>query len=294
MIQSLARRLVALLMQRDPLSERVHLGNGARRRRRPPRDRRRDGRPLQPRLRRVPCNPQCVRRAVDATSPPPTASQSASGSSFYTAMRILPAAQRDAMFEIYRFCREVDDIADFERPAAGADRRSSPSGATRSTSSTRARSAEGRRPRRPGARVRPRARGFPHRHRRHGDGRARGHPRAELRHARPLLRPGGERGRTAVGARVRRRARTTASCCRIISGARCSSPTSCATSTRTPASDGSICRARRSIRPASTPAIRRRRCAARTSSQACAPLVERARTHFVEADRSWRAARAAR
>ena len=28
-IQSLARRLVALLMQRDPLSERVHLGRGA-------------------------------------------------------------------------------------------------------------------------------------------------------------------------------------------------------------------------------------------------------------------------
>jgi phytoene synthase len=27
-------------------------------------------------------------------------------------MRILPAAQRDAMFEIYRFCRHVDDIAD--------------------------------------------------------------------------------------------------------------------------------------------------------------------------------------
>ena len=55
-------------------------------------------------------------RAVDATSPPPTASHSASGSSFYTAMRILPAAQRDAMFEIYRFCRAVDDIADSSGP----------------------------------------------------------------------------------------------------------------------------------------------------------------------------------
>jgi phytoene synthase len=31
-------------------------------------------------------------------------------------MRILPAAQRDAMFEIYRFCREVDDIADSSGP----------------------------------------------------------------------------------------------------------------------------------------------------------------------------------
>jgi presqualene diphosphate synthase len=36
----------------------------------------------------------------------------ASGSSFYTAMRILPPAQRDAMYAIYSFCRQVDDIAD--------------------------------------------------------------------------------------------------------------------------------------------------------------------------------------
>jgi len=35
-----------------------------------------------------------------------------SRSSFYTAMRILPRAQREAMFEIYSFCRAVDDIAD--------------------------------------------------------------------------------------------------------------------------------------------------------------------------------------
>ena len=34
------------------------------------------------------------------------------GSSFYAAMRILPRAQRDAMFQIYSFCRQVDDIAD--------------------------------------------------------------------------------------------------------------------------------------------------------------------------------------
>jgi phytoene synthase len=40
----------------------------------------------------------------------------ASGSSFYTAMRILPRAQRDAMFEIYSFCRLVDDIADSTAP----------------------------------------------------------------------------------------------------------------------------------------------------------------------------------
>jgi phytoene synthase len=36
----------------------------------------------------------------------------ASGSSFYLAMRIMPPQQRQAMFEIYSFCRAVDDIAD--------------------------------------------------------------------------------------------------------------------------------------------------------------------------------------
>jgi phytoene synthase len=52
---------------------------------------------------------------VDATTPP-TSSQRASGSSFYTAMRILPQSQRDAMYEIYSFCRRVDDIADSNGP----------------------------------------------------------------------------------------------------------------------------------------------------------------------------------
>jgi len=36
----------------------------------------------------------------------------ASGSSFYVAMRLMPAEERDAMFAIYAFCRKVDDIAD--------------------------------------------------------------------------------------------------------------------------------------------------------------------------------------
>jgi phytoene synthase len=40
----------------------------------------------------------------------------ASGSSFYAAMRILPREQRDAMFQIYSFCRQVDDIADSDGP----------------------------------------------------------------------------------------------------------------------------------------------------------------------------------
>jgi len=41
-----------------------------------------------------------------------TAAQRASGSSFYTAMRLMPKAQREAMYEVYSFCRKVDDIAD--------------------------------------------------------------------------------------------------------------------------------------------------------------------------------------
>jgi presqualene diphosphate synthase len=40
------------------------------------------------------------------------AARRASGSSFYTAMRILPRERRDAIFEIYSFCRAVDDVAD--------------------------------------------------------------------------------------------------------------------------------------------------------------------------------------
>ena len=43
----------------------------------------------------------------------------AQGSSFYSAMRIMPHGQREAMFEIYSFCRAVDDIADDPGPAEG-------------------------------------------------------------------------------------------------------------------------------------------------------------------------------
>ena len=49
---------------------------------------------------------------------PVNASRRAAGSSFYTAMKILPARQRQAMFEIYGFCRRVDDIADSDGPRA--------------------------------------------------------------------------------------------------------------------------------------------------------------------------------
>jgi phytoene synthase len=49
----------------------------------------------------------------------PSNANRASGSSFYTAMRILPRAQRGAMFAIYGFCRQVDDVADSPGPRDG-------------------------------------------------------------------------------------------------------------------------------------------------------------------------------
>jgi phytoene synthase len=47
---------------------------------------------------------------------PSQAAERASRSSFYRGMRILPRAEREAMFEIYSFCRAVDDIADDPGP----------------------------------------------------------------------------------------------------------------------------------------------------------------------------------
>jgi len=46
----------------------------------------------------------------------PSTEQQASGSSFYAAMRLLPPAERAAMFAIYGFCRVVDDVADEPGP----------------------------------------------------------------------------------------------------------------------------------------------------------------------------------
>ena len=40
----------------------------------------------------------------------------AAGTSFYWAMRLLPDDRRNAMYAVYAFCREVDDIADGESP----------------------------------------------------------------------------------------------------------------------------------------------------------------------------------
>jgi phytoene synthase len=53
---------------------------------------------------------------LEATAPDANYGSTASGSSFYAAMRILPREQREAMFQIYSFCRQVDDIADSDGP----------------------------------------------------------------------------------------------------------------------------------------------------------------------------------
>jgi presqualene diphosphate synthase len=56
---------------------------------------------------------------LEAAAANPSYGTTASGSSFYAAMRILPRAQREAMFQIYSFCRQVDDIADSDGPRPG-------------------------------------------------------------------------------------------------------------------------------------------------------------------------------
>jgi len=114
-IVKLARRLTALLLQRDPLSEAVHLAS-------------------------LPVLLQAMQASVDVlagrlfqtgfsargSGPADLSDRDALGiapapvaktSSFYLAMRILPPEQRDGMYAIYAFCRAVDDIADDSGPA---------------------------------------------------------------------------------------------------------------------------------------------------------------------------------
>lgn len=57
-----------------------------------------------------------TRQAV--TPAPVSAAPVAKKSNFYTALRILPHDQREAMFQVYAFCRAVDDIADEGGPRA--------------------------------------------------------------------------------------------------------------------------------------------------------------------------------
>jgi squalene synthase HpnD len=51
---------------------------------------------------------------VNPDATPAALRKQVSGSSFYAGMRVLPKAEREAMYAIYGFCRLVDDIADDE------------------------------------------------------------------------------------------------------------------------------------------------------------------------------------
>jgi presqualene diphosphate synthase len=63
-----------------------------------------------------------VSAALEAPADDPRAAirarVAAAGTSFYWAMRLLPEARREAMFAVYAFCRDVDDIADSDDPPA--------------------------------------------------------------------------------------------------------------------------------------------------------------------------------
>ena len=114
-IQTLAESLVIRLTRRDPLSERVHhhAGRGdrpgaARRSRRRHRLARPNGPPQA-----TPAGRQAGMTIEPQAEADPAALQAqVSGSSFYAAMRVMPKAEREAMFAIYSYCRMVDDIAD--------------------------------------------------------------------------------------------------------------------------------------------------------------------------------------
>lgn len=97
-IVALAEALATELRNRDPLAERVDLSRGQ----------------------KIACVIRGLWRAMTETpgslDDPAAAYARAlvqrSGSSFYGAMRLLPQDQREAMYAVYAFCREVDDIAD--------------------------------------------------------------------------------------------------------------------------------------------------------------------------------------
>ena len=229
-----------------------------------------------------------VSGAVDADSrfARQPAAQRASGSSFYTAMRILPRAQREAMFEIYSFCRQVDDIADFERPARGAARRARPLArryrrALRAAK--RATACDGLDARRAAVRICEREDFLAVIDGMEMDARGR-HPRARASRRSTSTATGWRAPSAGCRCACSAWRRRTASRSRIISAARCSSPTSCATSTRTPAI-GRLYLPREALRAAgittNDPVDGAREPGARPGLRR---MVERARSHFAEAD----------
>ncbi len=63
-------------------------------------------------------SPEAMWQATDSDRAHVAGIVEKSGTSFYWGMRLLSHAQRHAMYSIYAFCREVDDIADSFAPCA--------------------------------------------------------------------------------------------------------------------------------------------------------------------------------
>ena len=141
------------------------------------------------------------------------------------------------MFAIYAFCREVDDIADEPGRSAAGTARGAGRLAGRSARALRRATAPRTRalPGRSGRGLRPRGSRLPRRHRRHGHGRRR--RRSARRTSRPSTSTATGSPARWAGCRCGSSAwrRRPAGPSPTISAAPCSSPTSCATSTRTPA-----------------------------------------------------------
>ena len=232
-INTLAHRITRLLTERDPLRDRVHLSNACRRRLTV--GRRSQRRVPTPR-RAAAAHDANATRCVSEQAHPRRGRARLSQLVLYGACASCRAPQREAMFEIYSFCRAVDDIADDPGPRDA--RRAQ-------LAQWRARYRRGLSRRRAGGACRPGAGGARHSIFKREDFIAiidgmemdvvadiRAPDRAD---ARSLLRSRRLRGRPAFGARVRNDARRRPLRSRIISAARCSSPTFCATSTKTPA-----------------------------------------------------------
>ncbi len=204
-----------------------------------------------------------------------------SGSSFYWSMRLLPRPKRDAMYAIYAFCREVDDVADGEAPPAAklalldgwraeiealfAGRPGSPT--------TLALAQPVARYELPQAEFDAMIDGM------------------EMDAAERMQAPARRPSSSAIAAASRARSGCSRSACsaragrspskaRSRSARRCSSPTSCATSPRMPAAGGSTCRASCSSATASRPPIPAARCIIRRCPQVCDALAARARERF--------------
>ena len=210
----------------------------------------------------------------------------AAGTSFYWAMRLLPQERRDGMYAVYALCREVDDIADGDRPAAlklaalaawRDEIEALYAGRPRQLVARALHEPVAALPAAPARISSPSSTAW--RWTRASDIRA-----PDLADARPLLRPRRERGRPSLGACLRRCERRPPTASPTRSAARCSSPTSCATSTRTPRAAGSICRARSSIATAFATPIRWRCCAIRHCRRSAATSRRSPSAHFAEAD----------